>query len=159
MNKSIELNFLLTGHTKFSPDRNFAIIKSKFAKTCVDCPEDLLEVMQTSPPNKFNIAVPSKDPETKIPNVVWAQWDQYLQQFFKAIPNLTKFHHFSCNEDGSIRAKFFVNSEIEEIRKATALNEEVVPLKIIEAEGISEKRALYLFKEIRPLCLKESKHF
>lgn len=30
MNKSIELHFLLTGHTKFSPDRNFGLIKSKY---------------------------------------------------------------------------------------------------------------------------------
>lgn len=70
MNKSIELNFLLTGHTKFSPDRNFGIIKSKFSKSNVDCHEDFLEVIKNSSPNNINIAVPSKDPQTKIRNVV-----------------------------------------------------------------------------------------
>lgn len=90
-NKSIELNFLLTGHTKFSPDRNFGIVKTKFSKSIVDCHEDFIEVINTSSPNKFNIAVPSKDPKTKTRNVFWAEWDKHLQQYFKSIPNISKY--------------------------------------------------------------------
>lgn len=57
MNKSISLNFLLTGHTKFLPDRNFGIIKSKFRKSVVDCHEDFIQVIATSSPNNFNLPV------------------------------------------------------------------------------------------------------
>lgn len=49
-NKTITLNFLLTGHTKFSPGRNFSILKSKFAKSIVDCQEDFIEVVNASSP-------------------------------------------------------------------------------------------------------------
>lgn len=73
LNKSIELNFMLTGHTKFSPDRNFGIIKSKFAKANVDCHKDFINIVQTSSLNHFNIAIPSIDPTTKTRNVFWAQ--------------------------------------------------------------------------------------
>lgn len=156
MNKSIKLNFLLTGHTKFSPDRNFGIVKSKFSKSIVNCQEDFIEVINASSPNKFNIAVPTKDPKTKVRNGFWAEWDKYLQQYFKAVPNLLKYHHFKFYEDGSIKAKLFANSEEVELQEATLMHAEVLPLKFIEPEGISEQRARYLYKEIRPLCYKES---
>lgn len=156
LNKSIQLNFLLTGHTKFSPDRNFGIIKCKFSKSIVDCHEDFLDVIEKSSPNNFNIAVPSKDPRNNTRNVVWAQWDEFLAQYFKPIPNITKYHHFRFNEDGSVKAKFFSNSEEEEIRKATLLHANVSPLKVVEPDGLSLQRAWYLYKEVRPLCSKES---
>lgn len=155
-NESIELNFLLTEHTKFSPDRNFGIVKTKFAKSVVDCHEDFIDVINTSSPNKFNIAVPSKDPRTKNRNVFWAGWDRYLQQFFKPIPNISKYHHFKFYPDGSIKAKFLADSEEVELRKASPFNAEGLPLHLIEPEGISAQRAWYLYKEIRPLCYKDS---
>lgn len=92
LNESITLNFLITGHTKFSPDRNFGIVKSKFSKSVVDCYEDFLEVIKSSSPNNFNVAVPSKNPTTNIRHVQWAEWDTYLSQFFKQVPGLTKYH-------------------------------------------------------------------
>lgn len=96
------------------------------------------------------------DPTTKIRNIFWAQWDKYLQQFFKPIPNLSKFHYFKFHPDGSIKAKVFANSPEQEIRKKGLLTEETFKLQFIEPEGISAQRAWYLYKEIRPLCLKES---
>lgn len=33
--QTVEMNFLIAGHTKFSPDLHFGMIKKKFRKTCV----------------------------------------------------------------------------------------------------------------------------
>lgn len=43
-NKFISLNFLLAGHTKFGPDRNFGILKAKYAISEVDCLQDFINV-------------------------------------------------------------------------------------------------------------------
>ncbi len=56
-NKSITLNFLLTGHTKFSLDRSFGLIKLKYARSYVDCFQDFVDVVQRSSHNGFNVAV------------------------------------------------------------------------------------------------------
>ena len=93
-NKSISLNFLLTGHTKFSPDRNFGILKSKHAKSTVDCLQDFIQVVNSCLPKSFNMAVPTRDPVTNVRNVTWAECDTFLKQSFKSIPSITKYHHF-----------------------------------------------------------------
>ena len=38
LNTTIELNFMIAGHTKFAPDRHFGSFKSLFRKTCVISP-------------------------------------------------------------------------------------------------------------------------
>uniref|UniRef100_A0A0K8TWY0 DUF7869 domain-containing protein n=1 Tax=Bactrocera latifrons TaxID=174628 RepID=A0A0K8TWY0_BACLA len=42
LNKTILFNFLLTGHTKFAPDRYFGIVKSKYAVSNIDTYAGLL---------------------------------------------------------------------------------------------------------------------
>lgn len=156
-NKTISLNFLLTGHTIFSPDRNFGILKSKYAKSVVDCQEDLIEVVKTSSPNNFNLVVPSIDPTSNIRNVQWSEWDVCLKQYFKQISGLTKYHHFTFHKDGRICAQFFSNSPEVQVHNETNLNvNKVLPLKSIKPAGFTSQRSWYLYEEIRPLCFKES---
>lgn len=155
-NDNISLHFLLTGHTKFSPDRNFGIIKSKFAKSDVDCLQDCIEVVNKSP---FNVAVPSFDPSTNTRNVRWAEWDGYLRQYFKNIPNLTKYHHFYFDREGKIKARLFCDQPeivLLETDNNMLSKAQVFPLKEIEMKGLSSDRAWYLYEQIRPLCNKDS---
>lgn len=42
---SVTLNFMLAGHTKFSPDRHFGNFKSLYRKTFVSSLPDLAEVI------------------------------------------------------------------------------------------------------------------
>lgn len=157
-NKTISFNFLLTGHTKFGPDRNFGILKAKYARSDVDSLEDFIDVVNTSSPNGFNKALPSIDPISKVRNVVWCQWDMFLQQFFKPLVGITQYHHFLFNTDGKITAKLFADSPEETIHLQTAtletaeayLVEEIIP------KGFTTERAWYLYNEIRKLCVKET---
>lgn len=155
-NSTISLNFLLTGHTKFSPDRNFGILKAKYGKSIVDCQEDLIKVIQTSSPGGFNLAVPSKEPQTKIRNVFWGQWDVYLKQFFCPIVGLTKYHHFNFHIDGRITGKLFDDSPEIILHEEMKLKlEKSNSLVITEPEGFSLHRSWYLYEEVRSLCMKE----
>ena len=48
LNVKIGLNFLLAGHTKFSPDRGFGIFKYAYSRSNVDCLSDLIECVNKS---------------------------------------------------------------------------------------------------------------
>ena len=48
LHKSICLSFLIVGHTKFSPDWCFGLLKRKFKRTAVNSLEDLVTVVDQS---------------------------------------------------------------------------------------------------------------
>ncbi len=48
LHESITISFMLLGHTKFSPDWCFGLLKQKFRKTKIDCFDDLVKVLDTS---------------------------------------------------------------------------------------------------------------
>lgn len=122
------------------------LLNQNFPKFVVDCHQDFLEIIQSSSPNNFNVAVPSIHPSTNIRNVKWAEWDSYLAQYFKQVPGLTKYHHFKFNEDGTIIAKKFANCEEIVVHKKTLLNENnISPLKIIRPPGLSAQRACGIY--------------
>ncbi|CAG8647829.1 197_t:CDS:2, partial [Ambispora leptoticha] len=46
--ESIELNFMIPGHTKFKCDGSFGLIKKLYRKTTVDCVDHIVEVVKKS---------------------------------------------------------------------------------------------------------------
>lgn len=78
-NKSITLNFLLTGHTKFSPDRSFGLIKLEYGRSNVDCYQDFEEVVNRSSHKKFNVAVNGS-------TIQWRTWDAHFKEFYRTLP-------------------------------------------------------------------------
>jgi hypothetical protein len=46
--ESIELNFMIPGHTKFKCDGSFGLIKKLYRKTTVDCIEHVVDVIKRS---------------------------------------------------------------------------------------------------------------
>ena len=46
--RSITLPFLIVGHTKFSPEWCFGLLKQRFRRTVVGCLDDLVQVVKTS---------------------------------------------------------------------------------------------------------------
>ena len=53
-NDSITLSFLIDGHTKFSPDAGFGLVKKEFIKTKVDGLADIVAAVDKS--SKLNKA-------------------------------------------------------------------------------------------------------
>lgn len=158
-NKKIHLNFLLAGHTKFSPDRNFGLLKSNYARSNIDCIQDLICCVHSSSPNGFNIAVPTVDPETKRRNVVWSDWNQFLSAFFKPFVGITSYHHFIFEQSGSLAVKLFADSEPEMIhlQKSSLETTNAMLIEDILPDGLSVERQWYLYEQIRDLCQDDAK--
>lgn len=74
LNKRIELDFLLTGHTKFAPDRMFGILKVRFSKSNVDDYEDLVKCVVSSTPSGKNLVVRASE-------VVFKKYDKFFPKF------------------------------------------------------------------------------
>ena len=54
--KSIELNFMIPGHTKFKCDGSFGLIKKLYRRTRVDCLDHVVEVVKKSSQARLNKA-------------------------------------------------------------------------------------------------------
>lgn len=121
-NETISFNFLLTGHTKFSSDRNFGVLKAKYAKAIVDCQEDLIEVVNKSSPVASTLLFLVKIHKKKYSKRVMEQVGCILKTVFQPIISLTKYHHFDFHADCKIIAKVFDNSPEVIVRKESGIN-------------------------------------
>lgn len=115
LNKTVHLNFLLVGHTKFSPDRMFGLFKQKFSKSTVDTLHDIEECVANSTVSGKNKAICTNDYVNGIINVQWYEWNAYLSEFFTTIPRITQYHHFTIKSDDpfTVECKVLANSPVQ----------------------------------------------
>ena len=76
--KEITLSFLIVGHTKFSPDTCFGLIKQKYCKTFVGCLEDIAAVVSKSSEVNEAQLVGAQDGTSIVPMFDW-------ESFFDAL--------------------------------------------------------------------------
>lgn len=115
-NISVSLSFLLTGHTKLAPDRFFGLIKKVYRRSAADTLQDLGRIVTESTIAGKNIPEYTVDMLGRR-NVTWYDWTAFLAQFFKRIPNITKYHHFSASDSdpGTILMKAFADRNEESL--------------------------------------------
>ena len=96
--KAAQISFMLVGHTKFASDRFFGLIKKRYRRSSVDTLNDIVCVVKESTTTKQNKAqlIRSLD---GVKNGVFFQWTVFLQQFFKSIQNILKYHSFTVGTD------------------------------------------------------------
>ena len=153
-NNSITLSFLIAGHTKFSPDAGFGLLKKEFRKTKVDCLADIAEVVNKS--SRLNTAqlVGSESGPSDVPV---HQWDTFLAQFFKKVPKIKSYQHFHANNTGALsvqehcKAPKIFHNIIKEMPDRNAFPDVVLP------GGLSVKRQWYLYKDIREFVREDQK--
>ena len=134
----------MLGHTKFAPDRLF---KNLFQKSKVDTSVDIERVVNESSvagKNKAQLTISSTE-------TCLVHWSEFLGEFFKTIPNITKYHHFKVKKasPGKVYVKEYSPSTEEEVdicKKGvtTASLRGKKPLEIIPA-GLDAKRQYMLF--------------
>jgi hypothetical protein len=156
--ESVELNFMIAGHTKFKVDGNFGMIKRKYRKSTIYNKEDFIRVVEKS--SSLNKVQCYEDGrgfnyyEFKI-----------LEKYFEKLFKIGKYHHFLFSADrlGIVRVKEFVDSEWEEVnlwRDKKKVVESIREIKsliftILEPKSLSLERQEYLYKNIQPLLPKE----
>ena len=93
--RSISLNFLVAGHTKFAPDWCFGLLKQAFRRHDVSCLADLETVVD----NSAEVNEAQREDGEKL--VAVHDWQAHLGGNFKVLPGMKKYHHFRFHADSS----------------------------------------------------------
>ena len=157
LSSSCELSFMIPGHTKFSPDRFFGMIKRKYRRTKLDSLNQLAEVVNTSTLECRNTAyIIGHD---TIKPFSYFNWSDFLKTYFSTVAKITTYHHFRfCDTaPGVVIVREFADSPEVEIRIQKNVHEvprDTLP-PTLSPVGMSRERELYLYEQIRPFCQQE----
>ena len=141
------LSFMEVGHTRCLVDGHFGLIKKIYRTMDCDTVQHLADATTRSSGNNKSQLFPWE----------WREWDTFINSLFKAIPNITKYHHFRLDSDspGIVHAKERIDStethvsifkrgvSVRKVRNAG------LPRSLSPA-GLSQERQQYLYTQIRP---------
>ena len=153
-NDSCLINFMIVGHTRFSPDQYFGMIKRKYRKTRVSSIAQIANIVSQSTESVVNKVHLAFDPNNQ-ERVQCYDWKSFLSSFLKPIPSITRYHHFNITKTkpGIVELKEFDHSPVENV--SIVKIGEVVPItmpELILPPGISFERQTYLFEQVRMFC-------
>ena len=153
LHQSIRLHFMITGHTKFSPDTCFGLIKRKFRRTDVSCLDNLARVVEESGACNICQLVGAQDGSTIVPSRDWAG---FLSSHFRRLDGIKQYHHFRFERDhpGVVFLKKTATAEEEQrvlLRGVWSPSSADKPLPLTPS-GLSLERQKYLYERIREYC-------
>ena len=96
LHHTINLHFMITGHTKFSPDTCFGLVKRKFRKADVSSLDDLARVVEESAACNICQLVGTQDGSTIMPSRDWAG---FFSSHFRRLDGIKQYHHFRFERD------------------------------------------------------------
>ena len=148
LHETILHSFLITGHTKFGPERCFRILKKAYKVTYVSSIYEIAQMVETSSNVGINKAqlVGTHDGRVLVPVYNWAS---FLKPYFKKIPSIKKYHHFRFSKDspGMVFCKEFVTSPEQPFMLLK--NQEVLPAAhlppTIRPDGLTLDRKKTIF--------------
>ena len=147
---------MLVGHTKFSPDWCFGLLKQHLRRCSIDCLDDLVREVERSADVNHAQLTGTQSGETLVPMY---NWTQHFHPHFRSVHNIKTYHsfHFSNSSPGHVAIKQYSDGDEQVVKimsgdwspSYTELPEVVTP------EGLSQERQLYLYTHIRPFCREE----
>ena len=154
----IELSFLVVGHTKFSPDGYFGLIRKRYRRSNVYTYDNLVETINKSSQSGHNLCQPhAAGTSSKMTRLVYRDWANWLGRYFNSIPGITGYRHFTIDrrERGIVVLKETADGETTELSLLSGTfpysrtnRPARLPNKILPP-GLSEERQQYLYKHIR----------
>ena len=140
---------MLVGHTKFTPDSCFGLLKQRFRRTHVQCLMDIARVVQESASVNHVRLVGNEAGDVYVPTYNWLS---YFAPKFKKVSGIKMYHqfHFSSSSPGTVLCKEFSDSPgtvmvlLKEAWKPVATD---LP-QIVEPPGLSADRQWYLYEKI-----------
>jgi len=153
----IELSFLVVGHTKFSPDGYFGLVRKHYRKSNVYTYDGLVDTIDQSSRSGCNRCQRYASKTSAKPQIVYRDWSGWLGEYFKDIPGISRYRHFRIDrrERGIVGLKETVDGEQTELNLLagkfpySAKSRPARPPKRISPPGLSEERQQYLYKHIR----------
>ena len=135
---------MLVGHTKFSPDAYFGLLKKKYRRSRTYTYRQLIDIINTSTVKECNVCHPYRDDDGSA-SFRYRAWTKWLEKYFRKLPGISNYHHFSMDSSnpGVVTARRYVDSEQEtfELLKKTAdysalLDGSILPKEVTPA-GLS----------------------
>ena len=150
---NITLSFLPVGHTKFTPDWCFGLLKRQYRRTKVGSLQSNAEVVNKSAECNHAQLV-SREYGSTI--VTTFDWTDFFGPKMKKIPNIKKFHHFrfESTSPGCVFTKECCDSpEVKHdlLKEPWTSDANDLP-GVIPPRGLSAERQWYLHDQIRPFC-------
>ncbi len=152
LHEKIELSFLIVGHTKFSPDGYFGLIKRHYRNSQVYTYEQLTGIVESSSTNGHNFCVSHS--KNTVP-VIYRDWTSWLSQYFIALKGISNYHHFRIERNNQLILIVKEQKDSEEIKVKLEKKKfpfdkppEELPNQLFPA-GLSLKRQWYLYDQIR----------
>lgn len=154
LHEKINYSFLIAGHTKFSPDWCFGLLKKRVRRTFISSLFDIASAIESSSSVNSAELVGLHDGHLLIETY---QWTDYLGKYFKKLPQIKCFHHFRFDKQhpGVVFCQEFYGSD--EISFNLLRDRKVLPPtgilpSKVKPVGLKPERKEYLFKEIREFC-------
>lgn len=103
-------SFMLVGHTKFAPDWCFGLLKQRYRKTYVSSLQDIVDIVNKSADVNTAQLVGTQEGEILVQTY---SWSTFLGSYFRRIPNITSYHHFTLSSTypGSVSLKLYSDSD------------------------------------------------
>ena len=159
LHEEITLSFLPVGHTKFSPDWCFGLLKKKFRRSVVNCLDDLVGVVESSADVNSCQLVGTQSGEVLVSTY---NWSDFFESSMKKIPSIKKYHHFTftSTKPGHVVLKESTIDSSITFRMVIDLHK-YLPQKtllppLVDPKGFNSDRQWYLYNSIRPYCSAET---
>ena len=155
---NITLSFLPVGHTKFSPDWCFGLLKRQYRRTKVGSLQAIAEVVNKSAECNHTQLVSREDGSTIVNTY---DWTDFFAPRMKRINGIKKYHHFrvSSSSPGTVFVKEQNDTpevELMLLKEPWDVDSDTLP-NIVPRHGLSIERQWYLYEQIRPFCPDEDK--
>ena len=150
LHKSITYSFLPVGHTKFSPDWCFGLLKRKLRHSKVDSLHDLVGVVERSATVDLAQLTGTQNGEVIVKTYNWQQ--EHLSSSFKKVPQIKKLHHFiiTKNDQGQpvLEVKEDIYDNFREVNMVTGKISSELPTQIIP-KGFWKDNLTYTTRFVR----------
>ena len=150
----ITLSFLIVGHTKFSPDWCFGLLKQRFRRTKVACLSDLEQVVNVSAEANIAQLVGTQSGEVVVQTY---NWTAMFAGRLRKLKHIKQYQHFTVSavSPGSVCVKVESDSAEESISLVTdstwTPSPDVLP-PAVQPSGLSLERQWYLHNHIAEYC-------
>ena len=149
----ITLSFLVVGHTKFSPDWCFGLLKRKYRHTYVGSLKSISKVVNESANCNLAQLVSREDGSIVVPRY---NWTSFFATRFRKVSGIKQFYHlrFDSSHPGTVYIKEHVDTAEQQfnlLKMPWSPDRSEIP-ELVTPPGLSAERQWYLHKQIRPFC-------
>ncbi len=149
----ILLSFLIVGHTKFSPDWCFGLLKQKYRKTDIGSLNSLGKCVNASAGCNHTQFVGMSDGTLIVPIF---DWSSYFAVHFRRLLGITNYQHFHFDSSCPGVVQVQERCDSKKIRISLLKDDWIPPPSTLPQQifpkGLSQEREWYLYDHIRTFC-------